>query len=191
MDRANTVPLAALPPPDVVPYKVLPDRIKPPIGLAPSPPPVKLCRTVKFVPLVVTPNTVPLPLVPPPDAVPYKMLPDRIKPACGNTPSLPPVKLCRTVKPVPLVPTANIVPPPLLPPPDVVPYRVLPDRIKLEYGLAPSLLVVPVAASSAVNVCTTVKFVRFVLTANTVPLPFVPPRAVVPYRVLPDRIKPP
>ena len=97
MDKANTVPLAALPPPDAVPYKVLPDRIKPPFGLAPSSPPVKLCRTVKFVPLAVTANTVPLPLVPPPDAVPYKVLLDRMKPPIGLAPSLPPVLWSRRV----------------------------------------------------------------------------------------------
>ncbi len=35
-DRLNTVPLPELPPYAVVPYRVLPDKIKPADGLAPS-----------------------------------------------------------------------------------------------------------------------------------------------------------
>ena len=46
-------------------------------------------------------NTVPLPELPPRIAAPYKVLPDKIKPA--HAPSLPLVKLCRFVKPVPSV----------------------------------------------------------------------------------------
>ena len=48
-------------------------------------------------------------------------------------------KVCRVVKPVPLVLTANTVPSPQLPPLAAVPYRVLPDKINPAYGLAPSL----------------------------------------------------
>ena len=51
------------------------------------------------------------------------------------------MKLCRFVKPVPSVLTANTVPLPELPPPTAVPYRVLPDKINPAYGLTPSLLV--------------------------------------------------
>ena len=63
--------------------------------------PVKLCRFVKPTPSVSTANTVPLPELPP-DAVPYRVLPDRISPADGPAPSLK-LKLCRVLKPVPLV----------------------------------------------------------------------------------------
>ena len=35
-ERLNTVPLSELPPPVAVPYKVLPDRIKPAFGKTPS-----------------------------------------------------------------------------------------------------------------------------------------------------------
>src|SRR6266567_1078878 len=94
-ERLNTVPLPELPPPCAVPYRVLPDRINPAEGRAPSPlakvlgsVAVKLCRVVKPVPLVLTLNTVPLPELPPPSVVPYKVLPDTINPACGVTPSL-------------------------------------------------------------------------------------------------------
>src|SRR6266481_6257354 len=38
-------------------------------------------------------NTVPEPELPPWFAVPYRVLPDKIKPAYGKAPSLPPVKL--------------------------------------------------------------------------------------------------
>src|SRR5450759_2269246 len=48
-------------------------------------------------------NPVPLPELPPPLAVPYRVSPDKINPACGSAPSLPVVKLCRVVKPVPSV----------------------------------------------------------------------------------------
>ena len=50
------------------------------------------------------------------------------------------VKLCRFVKPVPSVLTANTVPLPELPP-TAVPYRVLPDKINPACGWAPSLFV--------------------------------------------------
>ena len=66
-------------------------------------------------------NTVPSPLVPPLNAVPYRVLPDKIKPEAGKYPSelvltsvvvlrSGSLKLCRVVKPVPLVVTANTVP---------------------------------------------------------------------------------
>src|SRR5690349_16995212 len=42
----NTVPLPATPPPEHVPYKVSPDRIKGPTGVVPSAP-LKLCKVVK------------------------------------------------------------------------------------------------------------------------------------------------
>src|SRR2546425_10692358 len=58
----------------------------------------------------------------------------------------PDVKLCRLVKPVPSVLTANPVPPPELPPVLAVPYRVLPDEINPARGLAPSLLVEELSA---------------------------------------------
>src|SRR5688572_15481185 len=88
-------------------------------------------------------NTVPLPgEMPPPIVVPYKVLSDKITPPHGESPSLrlKPAKLCRFVKPLPLVLTANTVPPPG-PPPLAVPYRVLPDKNNLPIGKAPSLLV--------------------------------------------------
>jgi len=94
---ANTVPLPELPPSLAVPYRMLPDIIKPASGLAPSLPLVKLCRFVKLEPSVLRANTVPLPPLPPCAAVPYRVLPDEIKPASGEAPSLL-VKLCRVVK---------------------------------------------------------------------------------------------
>src|SRR5437773_7256654 len=66
-------------------------------------------------------NTVPSPKSPPPDAVPYRVLPDKIKLAKGVAPSLPPLKSCSVVKPVPSVLMANTVPLPELPPSDAVP----------------------------------------------------------------------
>ena len=54
-------------------------------------------------------NIVPLPELPPWLAVPYRVLPDKINPASGFAPSLP-MKVCRFVKPVPSVLTANTVP---------------------------------------------------------------------------------
>ena len=86
-------------------------------------------------------NTVPSPKSPPPDAVPYRVLPDKIKLAKGVAPSLPPLKSCSVVKPVPSVLMANTVPTPELPPSDAVPYSVSPDKIKAADGFAPSLLV--------------------------------------------------
>src|SRR5258708_6228326 len=74
-------------------------------------------------------NTVPLPELPPHCAVPYRVLTDKINPADGSAPSLPPVKLYRFVKPVPSVLTANTVPLPELPPPAAVPYSELPAKI--------------------------------------------------------------
>jgi len=182
-ERLNTMPLPLVPPPDVVPYNVLPDKIKLACGESPSGLFVKGCRVVKPVPLVVTANSVPSNELPPLPAVPNRVLPDKINPAYGLSPSLPPVKGCRFIKPMPLVVTTNTVPPSLVPPESAVPYRVLPDKINPASGVAPSL--------SAVKVCRFVKPVPSVLTANTVPLPLVPPLDVVPYRVLPDKINPP
>ena len=86
--RANTVPSPELPPSSAVPYRVLPDKINPPWGTAPSPPPLKLCRVVKPVPSILRAKTVPLlPELPPYAAVPYSVLPDKNKP-CGPAPSL-------------------------------------------------------------------------------------------------------
>src|ERR1035437_5750514 len=84
-------------------------------------------------------NSVPWPELPPPLAVPYKVLPDKINPAPIRYPSLPPVKLCRVVKPVPSGLMANTVPAPELPPYSVVPYRVLPDKINPATVRYPSL----------------------------------------------------
>jgi hypothetical protein len=80
----NTVPLPALPPPTAVPYRVLPNKIKPAYGLAPSLLPVKVCRFVKTVPSVLTLNTVPLPGLPPLAAVPNRVLPDTRTPTSPN-----------------------------------------------------------------------------------------------------------
>src|SRR5439155_17918939 len=92
----------------------------------------------------------------------------------------PAVKLCRVVKPVPSVLTANTVPLPELPPLPAVPYRVLPDKITPADGTAPSLLVKR-GPEPAVKLCRVVKPVPSVLTANTVPLPELPPSEAVPY----------
>src|SRR5262245_44747633 len=93
-------------------------------------------------------NTVPLPEVPPLLVVPYRVLPDKINSAHGLAPSLfgqpsqeDAAKLCRVVKPVPSVLTANSVPFPELPPYCAVPYRVLPDKTNPACRLYPSLLV--------------------------------------------------
>src|SRR5213596_2972252 len=86
-------------------------------------------------------KTVPSPKSPPPYVVPYRVLPDKIKLPKGEAPSLPPLKLCSVVKPVPSVLMANTVPTPELPPSDAVPYSVSPDKIKAADGFAPSLLV--------------------------------------------------
>src|ERR1039458_6360342 len=72
---ANTVPLPKLPPLNAVPYRVLPDKINPSNGLAPSLPPVKLYRFVKPVPSVLMANTMPFSELPPYVAVPYGVLP--------------------------------------------------------------------------------------------------------------------
>src|ERR1051326_5686966 len=90
--RANTVPAPELPPLVAVPYRVLPDKINPASGFAPSllvksGPGValKLCRFAKPVPSALTENTVPKLELPPPPAVPYSVLPDElvINPAAG------------------------------------------------------------------------------------------------------------
>src|ERR1019366_27404 len=128
----NTVPVPLVPPNMVVPYRVLPDKIKSPIGEFPSPP-VKTCKTVKPVPSVLTANTVAAPELPP-IVVPYSVLPDKSNPATGAYPS-PPVKSCRSVNPEPSVLTANTVPWPELPPLVVFPYSVLPDKTNPPSGL--------------------------------------------------------
>ena len=138
--RLNTMPVPLVPPPSAVPYNVLPDKIKPACGEPPSGLFVKACRVVKSTPLVVTANSVPSNELPPLPAVPNRVLPDEVNPAYGLSPSLPPVKLCKFVKPVPLVVMAKTVPPSLVPPEWVVPYRVLPDKTNPPAGLAPSLL---------------------------------------------------
>src|SRR5581483_5692689 len=88
---ANTVPLPGTPPLEVVPYNVLPDWVKAPSGQAPSllekgdetVVGVKAYKLVKFAPLVLTANTVPLPEPPPPTVVPYNVSPDNTKAADG------------------------------------------------------------------------------------------------------------
>src|SRR5262245_12395760 len=94
-ERLNTVPLPEVPPPNAVPYRVLPDKINSAHGLAPSllgqpsqEDAAKLCRFVKPVPSVLTANTVPFPEHPPYCAVPYSALPDKTNPACRLYPSL-------------------------------------------------------------------------------------------------------
>src|SRR5882672_9404598 len=121
---------------------MLPDKSKPAYGCAPSllvefESGVNVCRFVKPEPSVLTANTVPAPELPPRSAVPYRVLPDKINPAYGLAPSLPPVKLYKAVKPEPSVLTANTVPAPELPPYVVVPYKVLPDKIKPACGFTP------------------------------------------------------
>ena len=156
---------------------------------------MKLYRFVKPVPLVLTANTAPWPEAPPTNVAPYRVLPDKTNAPNGRAPSLLPyggepevaVKLCRFVRPVPSVLMANIVPLPELPPTDAVPYRVLPDKSKPEFGEAPSLLPYGGEPEVAVKLCRFVKPVPSVLTANTVPLPELPPAPAVPYSVLPDK----
>src|SRR6185503_16911389 len=68
----NTVPWPERPPPDAVPYNVLPDKIKPPFGLAPSlfvgefveAYAAKLCKVLNSVPSILTLKTVPWPKLP-------------------------------------------------------------------------------------------------------------------------------
>ena len=66
----------------------------------------------------------------------------------------------------------NTVPLPEFPPEVVVPYRVLPKKINPAFGPAPSLLVPDEVGRKLYSV---VKLVPSVLTANTVPLPELPP----------------
>ena len=68
----------------------------------------------------------------------------------------------------------NTVPPPQTPPSAAVPYKAPPDKINPACGQAPSLLV-PESGEIAVKLWRFVKPVPSVLTANTVPVPFVPP----------------
>ncbi len=103
---ANTVPWPELPPKYAVPYRVLPDKINPAAGTAPSLlvlcggalVAVKMCRVLKPVPSVLRANTVPVRFVPPQIAVPYRVFPDKSNVAYGKAPSLPPVKLYKFVK---------------------------------------------------------------------------------------------
>jgi len=75
--NANNVPLPLLPPPNVVPYKIVFNKTNPDCGPAPSllvelepEVAVNACRIEKFKPFVLRANNVPLPLKPPPCAVP-------------------------------------------------------------------------------------------------------------------------
>src|SRR5437867_685649 len=77
----------------------------------------------------------------------------------------------------------NTVPLPELPPALEVPYKTLFDKINLAYGAPPSLLV-------SVKLWRVIKPVPSVLTANTVPALELPPKYVVPYKVLPDKTNP-
>ena len=114
-----------MPPPNVVPYRVFPEAITPQPGLAPPvlvtareilEPAVKVCRTVKPIPSVLTRNTVPFPELPPVSADPYNVPSDGTAPDSGWAPSLPPVKLYRFVNSVPSVLIAKTVPLLRLPP---------------------------------------------------------------------------
>src|SRR5262249_2776808 len=105
--RLKTVPLFPSPPFSAVPYKVPPARITSEHGDFPSLPGEKLYSVVKSPPLVLMENTVPLPPPPVQLVVPYKVLPDKINPAYGLSPSVPPVKTCRLVKLLPPVSMAN------------------------------------------------------------------------------------
>ena len=71
---------------------VLPDNINPastsPPSMSPVTLPVKVCRTVKSISLVLTAKTVPEPELPPSSAVPYRVLLDKINPAYEVPPSL-------------------------------------------------------------------------------------------------------
>ena len=69
-ETLNTVPASFVPPKNVVPYRVEPDKTKPAAGFAPSllvfsGSAVKVWRTLNPVPLVLIENIVPLPFVPP------------------------------------------------------------------------------------------------------------------------------
>lgn len=86
-------------------------------------------------------NTVPPPPVPPFRAVPKSVLPDRISPADDRPPPVPPVKLCRVVKPAPLVLSRKTVPLAKLSAENDVPFSVLPDKINSPIGNSPFLLV--------------------------------------------------
>src|SRR5579862_4728029 len=86
----NTVPFPFVPPSLAVPYSVLPDKVKPASGLAPSLllefgpfVAVKSWSVVKPVPSVLRAKTVPLPEVPPNGVVPYRVVPNRINSAFG------------------------------------------------------------------------------------------------------------
>src|ERR1043166_105311 len=92
-------------------------------------------------------------------------------------------KLCRLVKPAPLVLTAKIMPLLKVPPLCVVPYNVSPPKTKLSNGKAPSLFM-------AVKTCKFVKPLPSVLILNIVPLSELPPYVVVPYSVLWEITKP-
>jgi len=77
------------------------------------------------------------------------------------------VKLCRFVKPVPSVLTANTVPLPVLPPLVAVPYRCCPiNQFRMRQG---TVIVGRNEPEAALNLWRFVKPVPFVLMANTVP----------------------
>src|SRR5437870_3004026 len=80
------------------------------------------------------------------------------------------VKVCRTLKPVPSVSTANTVPEPELPPANAVPYRVLADKTNSACGETPSLLIQVGEPEFAAKECSSLKYVVSMFTANTVPL---------------------
>ena len=71
-----------------------------------------------------------------------------------------------------------------------VPYRVLPDKINPAIRIGSVAVGIGPRPEAAVKLCRVVKPVPSVLTANTVPLPELPPEYAVPYRVLPDKINP-
>src|SRR5258708_2169634 len=80
---------------------------------------------------------VPLLWLPPESVAPYKMLFTNSNDD-GWVGSFPTARVCKVLKPVPSVLTANTVPP-QMPPCAVVPYRVFPDRTNSAYGKAPSV----------------------------------------------------
>src|SRR5580658_6230560 len=109
------------PPANAVPY-ILPSasKTKPPIGVDPSSPPLKLYWTLSL-PVASSLNTVPLPEIPPADVVPNRLpAASRTRSAAGPAPSGDPVKLYSTVS-VPVASSLKTVPEFVVPPCDVVP----------------------------------------------------------------------
>ena len=68
-ESSNTVPMLLGPPPNVVPYRMLPEKISPADGLAPSVP-LKVANTVGVPPVAGTEYTTPSPKDIPPTASP-------------------------------------------------------------------------------------------------------------------------